>query len=264
MKYHDLHIRSGLLLVPGDIHFGAHNQRAVSLMQDVAEQAAVTDLVLPGDVFDVWGLSSHEQPADRLFSSGRLEEELAAAHPFLEWARRFRSTTYLPGNHEARAGRLSTKIPALHGWTWDRVLEMWRHPHITCLPEHTHIKVGPCSIQHGDKLKGAATGPHAVLNHYPDQVTIYGHTHRLGGVYRTAWKFGKPKLYGAFNAGHLSDLSKQTYTSYPNWQLGFLLVSVYPVGSEVRATVEPVPIHQEGKKVWCKPMSFKKPIWRGP
>lgn len=264
MKYHDLQLRSGRLLIPGDIHFGCELGLAVRLMQEVGVRAGATHLVLPGDVFDVWGLSSHEQPAERLFSSGRVAAEIDRAAPFFEWARRFKSVTYIPGNHEARADRLSAKIPALHGMTWDKVLEMWRHPHVTCLPQNVHIKAGPCSIQHGDKLRGAGTGPHAVLNHFPDQVTIYGHTHRLGGAYRTAHKFGKQKLYGAFNTGHLTDITKQTYVSQPNWQLGFLLVDLFEVGGSVRAAVEPVPIHQEGKRVWCKPAGFAKPIWRGP
>lgn len=228
------------------------------MVQEAAEAGGVTDVVLIGDTHDVFGLSTHSKPSARLFSMGRLMDEVAAATPFLAWCSRFNTTTYLEGNHECRLRRLSELIPALDGVGYVELLKLDAHKHLECLGDDTVVRIGPVNIEHGHHLRGScSTHPAAtVLRNYPDQLTVFGHNHRLGHAWRTKPKYTHGKYYSATCVGHLSDTASQFYASRPDWQQGFGLIDLWdgPDGEQM-AHIHTVAVHRNR---YGKP-SFKMP-----
>ncbi len=246
------------ILVPGDIHFPVHDREVLPMVQEAAEVCGVTDVVLIGDTHDVFGLSTHSKPSARLFSMGRLQDEIAAGEPFLTWTSRFRTTTYIEGNHECRLRRLSELIPALDGVGFVDLLNLRRYEHMECMGDDTVVRVGPVNIEHGHHLRGSCSthpGP-AVLRNYPDQLTVFGHNHRLSMGWRTKPKYKHGKYYAAASVGHLSDTHAQFYASRPDWQQGFGVIDLWdgPEGEEM-AQIHLVAVHRNR---YGRP-SFKMP-----
>lgn len=241
------------LIVWPDLHFPVTNMRALALVQEVCEALGVTDSVLQGDVFDVFGLSTHPKEAKQMFKHGRLADEVDASRSFRAWSsRQFRTQTFIPGNHEARVQKFQAAFPALLGIPWQRFLELDTWEGLEVLEYGDCVRVGPLQIEHGDKAKGSLRGPQEVLRNHPHQLTMYGHTHRAGSAYRTRWNYGSQELYGAWNVGTLVDFDLVEYETRPDWQLAFGLVDVYQEGGKVRVDPEVVVIHNEGGRLWCR------------
>jgi hypothetical protein len=257
MNTYTLHSPPGsCYLVPGDIHFPVQDEAAMGLMRRVAEALGVTDLVLPGDVYDVFGLSSFPKEAKQMFKHGRLIDEVDASRPFREWTRRFRTVTFLPGNHEHRIVRLQAAMPGLAGTPWWRFLELDTWPNLYILDFDDVIRIGPLQIEHGNKLKGSShplSPAAAVLAQHPHQLTLFGHTHRAGSAYRTRWNYDGQELYGAWNTGTMVDFQQVDYEKRPNWQQAFTLVDVYSVDGKTMVDPEVVVIHRDSRsRPFCR------------
>lgn len=225
-------------------------------MQEVAEALGCTDLMLQGDTYDVFGLSSHPKEAKQLFKHGRLMDEVDASRPFREWAsRNFRTQTFIPGNHEARIERFQAAFPALLGIHWSKFLELDTWDGLEVLNYGDVVRVGPLQIEHGDDAKGSShplSPAGGVLQHHPHQLTMFGHTHRAGSAYRTRWTYEGQELYGAWNVGTLVDFRQVEYDRRVNWQRAFGLVDVYQEGGRTLVDPEVVVIHNEGGRLWCR------------
>jgi hypothetical protein len=85
---------------------------------------------------------------------------------------------------------------------------------------------GRIMLEHGDKATRNSTyvSVDKLGNEYPGQTTIIGHNHRLASYNKTHWINGKAVESRAYSVGHLADISKLGYVSYPNWQKGGMLI----------------------------------------
>lgn len=237
MRYR-VHVRPGdSYLVPGDIHFPVHDPAAVDAMVSWFEGHYRAPhhrrgVVFQGDTLDCWGSSRYPKAARRLHNQSRLADEVRAARPLLEWAgdQPLRATMIL-GNHEDRLNELLDGHPELHGASGasfgaltglDTVpgLEILGHGDWVCLGDAV-------AICHGDADRFPRKAA-AVAAKYPDQVTLWGHTHHAEAYYLTVYGVdGRPHVRGAVNVGHLSLVEEQEYTADPNWQQGFAVVEFF-------------------------------------
>lgn len=259
----EIKVRAGdRVLIPGDIHFPVQDQRCLDVMTNLAADLGVTKLFLQGDTFDYWGLSRHQKSADRAALDGHLKDELAAAAPWLTTWTELWPTWMGPGNHEDRWYDLVDDSPALLGTEWFSPLEWHDLDHgVTFLGRNYLAKLGPLVVCHGDTLRGAMRNNSArsVLSEYPGQNTVYGHTHRIDVCTRPTWKNGEPVSHGAWNVGHLSDVSKQQYASMPVWEHGFGIVDFY--SSEAGGlgfTLNQARIHTDGRRRVCNVLGKTK------
>ena len=215
-----------------DVHFPIHDQRALDGMLNLAIDLGAQHGLFPGDLYDLYALSKYSQEASRARGPDyTLQEEIDSAKP---WWRNvceiFERADYFPGNHEKRLQSFIDNNHALHG------LESLKLKHVLQIPDsvnvhdfRTRIDMGPLAIEHGDELRGSGTkhSTASVLSNYPDQDTIYGHTHRLQISRRTAWCHGVPRKRMALSLGHMSRTENHLYASYPDWQQGFAVLEWY-------------------------------------
>lgn len=241
-----LPVRAGTrLFVPGDCHFPVHDLGAIEAFWTAADDWRCTDVVFQGDTLDGFGLSMYKKEAARFFESGRLFDETRAFAPTLERTirmtrRRGGKTVYLPGNHDGeRAEKFIASNHALEGHTYVSLfgLEKWERD-VEFLTYGMTVSAGALNIEHGDKTPGAERGGAnaalKVLEALPDQNTMFGHTHRVGSMFRETWKDGEARQHGVWNVGWLGLPEKQTYRGRRagGWQLGGAFVEFYAVDGE--------------------------------
>jgi hypothetical protein len=241
------------VLIPGDIHFGIEDSHALGLMRSVATDFGVHHVIYQGDTFDCYGISRHNKSASRINAGElRLSEERENSRSLMKWTANLTQSSgvqslMLPGNHEDRLLAVTDLNPALEGaLTIKRIFDI--PDEITVLPHFSRIRAGSLVIEHGHKLPGSLSqyGPKRVLTRFPDQTTVYGHTHRIAEWSHTTYdRDEKPRTRKAITIGHLSDWrSHGSYAPRPNWQQGFLLIEFWTSsGGDLRYTLYPVEIH---------------------
>jgi hypothetical protein len=211
MKVKSLPVKSGdRYLIPGDIHFGIEDPAALSLLTKAGIDAGCNGMILIGDTFDSYGISRHPKSAKVLKNRKRttVAEEKESAEPwFRSWANNFDNLHMLSGNHEAWFSYIQDQFPGLADTEWwdlyGSLFDGWHlHSHGTAL------RLGPLLICHGDELRGslAKNSASSVLNSYPGQNTLYGHTHRVDSSTRPTWKYGTRIDHGAWTIGCMMDL----------------------------------------------------------
>lgn len=226
--------------VPGDIHFPTEDKPALlKAMEWFTERAARVrkakgrvGVCLQGDTLDLWGLSSFSKSSKRVWQSGRIKQEVDAAWPFFEWCAKI--THELPwvmilGNHEARAQRFLDDhhtLDGLPGVEFGALTGIDKLP-VELVDHGGRLLLGNrLVVCHGDRLTGWKSVT-AVARNYPDQVTVYGHTHHIASHLRTIYgPDDKPRVLGAYNIGHLS--MRPEYYADPDWQLGFAEIEFLP------------------------------------
>lgn len=234
MSRYRVHVSPGdVYLIPGDIHFPIHDDAAVEAMQSWFEDWFPSKhyrrgVVLHGDTIDCHSVSRHTRSADRLAAFPRLVDEAQEARPFLEWAgsqelmglsvagNHSKWLTAVIDNNPGLSGAPGMLLPNLLGFQDIRGVE-W-------LPHGTWVTLGDkVGVIHGDRLPST---PASVANKFPEQLTYYGHTHRLAAHFRTTYDIGgNPSTRGAVNVGHLSRVPE--YVSEPDWQTGFGAVEFF-------------------------------------
>jgi hypothetical protein len=236
---------AGRYLIPGDIHFPIQDDDALAALWAYSKDK-VNGIIFQGDTFDGHLLSHHDKDVDRLDVS--ILDEYKAAAKFMArvaaqpWAGKERCKM-LGGNHELpRWERLQNREPSLGRLRWTKAFGIEDDcPWLDCT-EGRSWWAGPCQVTHGDKLKGslAAVSPAStVLSNYAHQLTIFGHSHRVDLALRTAYRHGKPEMYGAYNVGHMSDVTRHGYINMgPNWQHGGAILTYNPGDTAWPVSVE--------------------------
>jgi hypothetical protein len=150
---------------------------------------------------------------------------------------------YLYGNHEERLQKeLRRKLPQLVGLQrvpdgqevlevghlaglHDLGFETVRHP-AGDYPHGTYKITDGLLATHGWTIrKGAGASVRAAVETLNSSL-IVGHTHRLAITHVTRWDPDRPVVYVAAESGTMADLAGLGYTRNPDWQPGFLTVSV--------------------------------------
>jgi hypothetical protein len=218
-------------LIPGDMHFPIHDAEAILAMADWFDaQPGRKGVILQGDTVDTHSISHHRRRADRLAAFPRLVDEVKPARPFLAWAgSQPLGAVYIPGNHEDWVTDLIDEQPGLSGapgMDWANLTGLGDIPGVEFVPYGTWVALGKkLVVLHGD---GLPAKPHLMTAKFPDQVTVYGHTHALGAHFQTVYDSqGGCGVRGAINVGHMSTTSKHEYVSHPNWQQGFAVAEFF-------------------------------------
>lgn len=223
-------------LVPGDLHFPIQDQPAIDAMVHWFEVTYPSPrryrrgVILQGDTIDTHSISRFPRKAQRLAAFPRLIDEAATARPFLEWAgEQVLQAVYVPGNHEDWVTDLVDGQPGLSGapgMDWPNLTGLGDIEGMDFVPYGTWVVLGrKCVVLHGDGLPGK---PHLMARKFPDQVTVYGHTHALGSHYTTVYDpDGGAGVRGAINVGHMSRTDGHEYTVKPDWQTGFAVVEFF-------------------------------------
>jgi hypothetical protein len=147
---------------------------------------------------------------------------------------------FLPGNHEERLHRNVVEAnPALHEHPALELANILQLPAgVRCHPYGHKLRVGNLVLCHGDKLlnnlERRKHGAAAVLAKYPNQHTIYGHTHRIESYGNVVYNDDRPRTFTAWNVGWLGDYRQADYVEDPSWRQGFAFVEFWrdPEGRE--------------------------------
>jgi len=161
---------------------------------------------------------------------------------------------YLYGNHEARLLKeLQTKVPQLVGLKQvpggievldvaflaglDRLgFQIARDP-AGDYPHGTVTVTEGLLASHGWIVnKGAGASARKSIEHLESSLLV-GHSHRLAITHVTRWGKDGPRIYTAGETGTMADLTGLGYARNPDWQGGFLTVTVDRAGFNVEPAV---------------------------
>lgn len=221
-----------ILVVP-DCHFPSENRPAIELMCEAAEAINVDRAIHLGDLLDMFSASRWEKDPSLAIEIGSLADEVNSAAWFFDWLNgRKNGWHYLEGNHEKRYTNLINKIPALRntGHTLDSLIGEKNLRKCTLLRDEWRLVLGNDTVLEHGHLVARSLRPKAeycVLDDYPEQTTIIGHTHKIFDAIKTVHVRGKPVLRRAYSIGHLSNENRQSYVADPKWQTGFMVLTAY-------------------------------------
>jgi hypothetical protein len=257
-----------VLFTPGDIHFDAQDDGALTLAIKVAKAFRMNTCCLIGDTFDSIGISRHGRPARNFrFGKGTIKAEARAARPYIETIDAIVSSNrgprpgglhVLTGNHENWWRGVQDEFPGLldHVWSdaYGDLFDGWH-----CYAEHTALKFGPLLVAHGHRLRGSLSinSAYNVLRNYPGQNTLYGHTHRIDACITPTFKYGAPVDHGAWTIGHLRDIATELKepalgVHAERHKQGFALTHFFDAGGELRFKVDLIPIDRTSSgKPYC-------------
>lgn len=253
-------------VVPGDIHFDQEDPAALAVMTDVMIGEGVNGMILVGDTMNSMGISRHQSlKATRhyLGGSGTIKSELFHAKPWVEdWEalitkrREDESRTggleVIEGNHENWFNVVQDDYPGFLGMKWHELYgDLFNKWHMN--DDNTGLKLTSLLIVHGDSLRGALSKKSAakVLQEYPGQNTLYGHTHRQDSAVVGTLKDGTQEFHGAFTVGHMRDRDSELSDKYSKQHAerhrqGFGLITIIPIGNKTLGfNVDLVPIHRD-------------------
>lgn len=249
--------------VPGDIHFDKEDKAALRIMCDVFRAFRVNNGILIGDTFDSIGISRHPRLArDFRFGKGTIASERRHAEPWLEeiaaivasnrdTGRRSRGLHALTGNHEFWSSKMADDYPGLLDSPWSEYYgDLFDGWHVWA--EATALRLGSLLVCHGHRLRGSLNRNSAVsvLQNYPGQNTLYGHTHRVECCITPTYKYGVAVDHGAWTIGHMRDIGEELANPAlgvhaERHKQGFALVHHFQVGGELRFRVELIPIDRK-------------------
>ena len=262
MNVREIKTKHGDILgVPGDIHFDQHDPQALDLMIQVFYSVGVNRVCLVGDTFESQGISRHARPVSAFrFGKGTITSESRAASPYLKLLATTgnRGRYVLTGNHERWWLSVREEYPAFIDKPWYELYgDLFDGWHI--YEEYTGLKFGPLLVCHGHRLRGALAKYSAatVLQNYPGQNTLYGHTHRIDSCITPTFKYGRSVVHGAWTCGHLKrqDIEIEHQFVGPlaeRHRQGFAIVYFKEVEGELCFHVELVQIERDkGGRPYC-------------
>lgn len=206
------------IMVWPDTHAPYHSPEAVSVALNVLKALKPDGLVILGDFFDCYSVSRFPKDPSR---KTRLRDELDGGIPILDEisAVGVPSVWFLQGNHEIRIESLvAAEAPALDGMISIReeigIEERGWH----WTPYKRSLKLGHMLYSHDFGRHGVHAGYQGLMDIGAN--IAFGHTHKLGTVYRGA--------HVAINCGWLGDVNAIDYRhsdiAKREYQLGFGLV----------------------------------------
>jgi predicted phosphodiesterase len=220
--------------VIGDLHIPVHDERAVNLVLDIFEDIGIDELVLNGDILDVYLLNSHG-PKHPDFQ-GTLEWEFEKGNEFLDLLQKKLPKTKIyfnAGNHEFRLDRFVINN-APHFWNILTVEKMLRLKErgIPYLPYNEEFRLGETQLytQHSPPSYGE-NGARTSLLKKPGRSWIFGCTHRMQSAYLN---HGDGIVHSAHFNGWLGSIDEtpshravfQYIKGHNSWQQCFILATI--------------------------------------
>lgn len=229
------HAQLKKLLFCPDVHAPYHDERAVSLVEQVINEWQPDTFVDLGDWADNLSATGHK--STRTFFKN-VKKELEQAETRLEsLTRGISERHFVIGNHETRLERfIAEKAPELDGLVnIEDLLGLGKWTSVT--PYNETLKLGKLNITH-DVGKAGQNAHRSAAQSYMASAVI-GHTHRMG--YDVIGRQAGPPVVAAM-FGWLGDYRKVEYlhrAEAKRWPLGFGIGRMEPSGV---VHVTPVPI----------------------
>ena len=163
-----------------DTHANLHDEKAISLVCDVLSQIHVDELIILGDFWEIYSLSSHAK--DPRKDPALLSYEIELGRVVLEKiivAAKARRMFFLEGNHENRISRYIRNLaPKLYGsFSTPELLKLPSDMFFLPYGQKQHLKCGKKLVC----LHGAYTNRWHTAKHRENFGTsvVYGHTHQV-------------------------------------------------------------------------------------
>lgn len=233
-----------LLLEPGsrvlvlpDCHYPNHDADSIDLVLRAAKDIGVTSAIHLGDLLDFYSVSRWEKDAALAAEVGEISDEVRSALPLFNFLNSLKNGwIWLEGNHEVRFKAYASKSPTLRslGYSVKKLLnevDSTILSNCVYLESDTRLVLNPSTVlEHGHNM-GRSLKPkaeYALLDDYPEQTSIIGHTHKIFNSHKTVHgRSGVPIIRSVYSVGHLSDETKQNYVKDPKWQEGFMILTAY-------------------------------------
>ena len=235
------------LLVVSDIHFGQEDQDAVKTFLYAQKHIPVDLIILLGDIFEFYGLSTFAKNPQLMAKS--LQSEIDAYTEFMDELDNIETPKISAiGNHELRYLRHLEANPYLYAvsdYTLDKIMKVDKYKllpmvdQIIFSEDSDMITPNPTLVlMHGTKAqKHGGTSARLQSENYGYINYGQGHSHKLSVVQRRTLR----GIISVFETGCLATLNPE-WVNFPDYNQGFMYVQI--VGDYVAAT--PIPIH-EGK-----------------
>lgn len=223
---------SRILVIP-DCHYPNMDAASIQLMMEAATDCKVNKAIQLGDLYDFYSISRWEKDPTMSVDIGSLDDEIQSGYVLTDWLNGLKDGwIYLEGNHELRYTALINKYAGLRntGHTLEKLLGPRVLKNCTFLSHDIRLILNPDTVmEHGHQVSRSLRpkAEYCVLDDYPEQTTIIGHTHKVYTAIKTVHVRGNPVLRRVFSVGHLSDENKQNYVSDPKWQEGFMIITCY-------------------------------------
>jgi len=146
------------IIVINDLHLPWHDPKAIEIVLDVAKQEQVDEIILNGDVADMYGASRY--PANSLNMQTTLEDELNTIKEFLTGLRKMfpdQKIMFIQGNHEARLDKfIIEKCPELWNLFTLKIFCDFEKLKIESIPYNSAYQVGKSNlfVQHSPPSYG--------------------------------------------------------------------------------------------------------------
>lgn len=222
-------------LILNDLHGPWHDQRAVDLTLDIAEDINVDRILINGDLLDAYNINSHGPKHPDIQAT--LEHELAWGNDFIaDLRKRFKKQhlVFLFGNHEYRLDRFTMKHCPSY-WNFiklENMLELERHEVEWYDYNYAYrLEKTDLFIQHSPPSysKNAAM---VSLERKLDRSFIYGCTHRMQWASRTGYsgEVYHAVLNGWLGSTNLSAEHARIFSyakGHESWQQCFSIVTCF-------------------------------------
>lgn len=234
----------GYAVVGSDFHFGCHSQKAIDIFLETIDELKPQTVVLNGDTMDFLAISRYPKDIKVNWS---LQDERIAYRSFLADLNSVLCKdaivfeTYSNHSGQSVGGRWRRYLS-------DRLGELASLPDITDKLSYEEIFMGEYQkrihhvdyvelnsliVTHGDTVrKNGGYSARGEIEKWGCSI-LHGHTHRIGSSCQRIPAIGsreEKQLYG-FEGGCLCSLDA-VYSSAPNWQQGFTIVSLADDGDQ--------------------------------
>lgn len=224
------------LIVP-DCHVPFHDEKAFNAMLEIAKDFKPDEIVILGDFYDGYCVSSHPKDPNRTFAT--IEHELEISRPVLDKLIAVNpkaKVVFLSGNHENRITRyVKTNAPMLaRSMGIENILKLPRQVYFVPYGQKNRYFMGKLMATHGTLYNQHVA--QAMIRKYGVSV-VFGHTHRLQ-------EFNVQTVHGdrlkGITIGWLGDLEHagEYVEDMADWVHSFALSYHYPNGDFVIQTIE--------------------------
>jgi predicted phosphodiesterase len=215
----------GRIVVLSDLHVPYHDVAAVDAALSLCEDWRPDLVIVNGDLYDSYLISSYEKEPGRLGDT--LQGEFDAAAPITKRIDNLGcKVVMILGNHEARINALIAKNPGLaklRALAWHAMAELPARWEI--LPQFSRYRLEHLDVHHGD-LKQGPGGRYVAARMLEDlkRSSLHGHFHRRQFY---AEPDGDGVVRGTFSQGHLCDEAEAgKYCRLNRWTKDFSTIDL--------------------------------------